>query len=501
LKTLPKIQFELPVENDQFLKEASQMIDELKNPLDLCYHRVVSKLNKKCKDISMEELGKLAVLLMNCQLENEGRETYSCKPEMSLKQCTIQFDQHIYEIYTLMNHRAVAICSAIKHQQFKAMTEMTIDRLVQVSQSQASVLNEALQKARRINELSLQNIEEFREGQDKIKEAQILNIEALANTKEQIHEISLDLQRQIEIHRNSQVKLFDIEKSTDQLSRKIDDVMRYLDGIVNIISIISNIISSIEGGFGKVAELTSEIGIEITQEFFMCTLVNIFYFTCGMIFIIFMNIRPKYKYVLILLFIFNTIAAFHNSEVPLIAFNVFVWISCLGFMFADKLKEKIELCSLEFNFLKFTRCNRNINTTDDEIEKRRSLSRARSKTPLGNIKVNSSAKPSDNITNINEEEDTEMVEIYAQEQQLVKNQQQQQLQASTSFVRAETPLGRPMTPAMMRVMQTERAGTPWQSNMQGRVQCNSTTTKGLQCRNASIEGQLHCRVHSYNNSK
>jgi hypothetical protein len=30
----------------------------------------------------MEEIGKLAVMMLNCQLEIEGRKTFPCKPEM-----------------------------------------------------------------------------------------------------------------------------------------------------------------------------------------------------------------------------------------------------------------------------------------------------------------------------------------------------------------------------------------------------------------------------------
>jgi hypothetical protein len=82
LKTLPKVQYELPAENEEFLREGLKLIDAPRESLDLCTHRVVQTLTKDCNKLNLEEVGKLAVMMLNCQLEIEGRETFSCKPEM-----------------------------------------------------------------------------------------------------------------------------------------------------------------------------------------------------------------------------------------------------------------------------------------------------------------------------------------------------------------------------------------------------------------------------------
>lgn len=81
-KKLPNVQFELPTENDEFIKEALLLLDAPREALDLCTHRVVQSLKKNCNQLSMEEVGKLAVMMLNCQLENEGRPMFACKPEM-----------------------------------------------------------------------------------------------------------------------------------------------------------------------------------------------------------------------------------------------------------------------------------------------------------------------------------------------------------------------------------------------------------------------------------
>ena len=56
--------------------------------------------------------------------------------------------------------------------------------------------------------------------------------------------------------------------------------------------------------------------------------------------------------------------------------------------------------------------------------------------------------------------------------------------------------------AMQRVLQSEssfdRSGnaTPF-LNQSGRIQCQATTAKGAQCRNAALAGNSKCRVHNY----
>lgn len=81
-KKLPKIQFELPTDNAEFLKDALRLIDAPRDTLDYCTHRIVMTLKKNCNQLGLEEIGKLGVMMLNCQLELEGRTIYPCKPEM-----------------------------------------------------------------------------------------------------------------------------------------------------------------------------------------------------------------------------------------------------------------------------------------------------------------------------------------------------------------------------------------------------------------------------------
>lgn len=85
MKQIPDISFELPVEDEEFLKEGLALINAPREALDLCTHRVILTLKKNCNQLSSEEVNKLAVMMMNCQLEVEGRQTYPCRPEMVRK--------------------------------------------------------------------------------------------------------------------------------------------------------------------------------------------------------------------------------------------------------------------------------------------------------------------------------------------------------------------------------------------------------------------------------
>lgn len=90
LKKLPDVDFELPIENDEFIMQGLEAIKAPKSALDICSHRVILQLQKNCNQLTMEEIGKLSIMLMNCQLTVENRPKLPCKPEMVRKLITIR---------------------------------------------------------------------------------------------------------------------------------------------------------------------------------------------------------------------------------------------------------------------------------------------------------------------------------------------------------------------------------------------------------------------------
>lgn len=98
--------------------------------LDLCHHRVVLKLRNSCNEMNAEQIGKLAVMLLNCQSSSEGRVLFECTGDMSLKECTTNMDGETWNAYHLITNRAKAVCMATRHEQFRGLTELTVNKLM-----------------------------------------------------------------------------------------------------------------------------------------------------------------------------------------------------------------------------------------------------------------------------------------------------------------------------------------------------------------------------------
>ncbi|XP_043493018.1 protein brambleberry-like [Polistes fuscatus] len=138
---LISIPYETMTEDEKFLKEAAKLTNiQVSSPLETCQHKVIMKIRTSCYDMNEEELAKLSVNLLNCQSAVEGRKTFPCTEEMSLKQCTTDMDTDTWNAYHLMSNRARAVCYATRSTQFRALTELTINKLMQTAHSQIETL-------------------------------------------------------------------------------------------------------------------------------------------------------------------------------------------------------------------------------------------------------------------------------------------------------------------------------------------------------------------------
>jgi hypothetical protein len=59
----------------------------------------------------------------------------------SLRQCTSSMDPVIWNAYHLMNNRARAVCYAARNQQFRALSEMTVNKLMDSAPSQLNTMD------------------------------------------------------------------------------------------------------------------------------------------------------------------------------------------------------------------------------------------------------------------------------------------------------------------------------------------------------------------------
>lgn len=96
LEALPSVPYEINANDEKFLREATKLIGTSLSDLDICHHRVILKLRKSCHELNAEQLGKLSVMLLNCQSYSEGRSMYECTENMVRTSCLYSSNDHFY---------------------------------------------------------------------------------------------------------------------------------------------------------------------------------------------------------------------------------------------------------------------------------------------------------------------------------------------------------------------------------------------------------------------
>ncbi|TRY85900.1 hypothetical protein DNTS_011921 [Danionella cerebrum] len=153
--------FEISIIDEKFLAEAKQM--EL-SPLDSCHFRVVAQLKATCSSLSEEELAKLGVVLFNCQSEVEGRRTYPCTEEMSLKECTADMDADTWNAYHIVSNRARSVCYATRQQHFRKRAELTVNALISTATSQLDAMKDLKEGQQELREMTAASLDKLLEG-------------------------------------------------------------------------------------------------------------------------------------------------------------------------------------------------------------------------------------------------------------------------------------------------------------------------------------------------
>ncbi|KAA0724088.1 Protein brambleberry [Triplophysa tibetana] len=153
--------FEMSVADEKFLAEAKQM--EL-SPLDSCHFQVVAQLKAICSGLSEEQLAKLGVALFNCQSEVEGRRTYPCTEEMTIKECTADMDSDTWNAYHIVSNRARSVCYATRQQHFRRRAELTVNALISTATSQLDAMNDLKEGQKELREMTAASLDKLLEG-------------------------------------------------------------------------------------------------------------------------------------------------------------------------------------------------------------------------------------------------------------------------------------------------------------------------------------------------
>ncbi|XP_034035306.1 protein brambleberry [Thalassophryne amazonica] len=162
-------QFEMTTTDEKFLAEVKEI--EL-SPLDSCHYKVVSRLKSSCDRLSEEQLAKLGVTLLNCQAEVEGRRTYPCTDEMTIKECTTDMDSDTWNAYHIVSNRALSVCYAARQQLFRRRAEHTVNTLISTAASQLDAMKELKEGQLELRELTADSMNKLLAGHSALQTQQ-----------------------------------------------------------------------------------------------------------------------------------------------------------------------------------------------------------------------------------------------------------------------------------------------------------------------------------------
>ncbi|XP_035509260.1 protein brambleberry [Morone saxatilis] len=161
--------FEMATADEKFLAEAKHM--EI-SPLDSCHYKVVAQLKASCESLSEEQLAKLGVVLFNCQSESEGRQTYPCTEEMTIKECTADMDSDTWNAYHIVSNRARSVCYATRQQLFRRRAEHTVNTLISTATSQLDAMKDLKDGQQELKELTAASLEKLLDGHSALQAQQ-----------------------------------------------------------------------------------------------------------------------------------------------------------------------------------------------------------------------------------------------------------------------------------------------------------------------------------------
>lgn len=163
------VQFEMTIADEKFLAEAKQMV---LSPLDTCHQRVIAQLKSSCESLSEQQLAKLGVVLFNCQAESEGRRTYPCMEEMTIKECTAEMDPDTWNAYHIVSNRARSVCYATRQMLFRRKAEHTVNALISTATSQLDAMKDLKEGQLELRRMTSASLDKVLEGHSALQAQQ-----------------------------------------------------------------------------------------------------------------------------------------------------------------------------------------------------------------------------------------------------------------------------------------------------------------------------------------
>lgn len=198
-QNLPNIRFELSETDEKFIEDSSKLIGRKLSKADFCQQRVVLNLKSSCNSLSDEQLRKLSIDLYNCQLQAESRPSHECSENMPLDDCTSSMSPEEWSSYNQVYGQAKQLCLSIRQDQFRGLTELTINKLASSTQQHLDLM-ERLQGSQKLMEkATLSSLDEITDShlklldqqQEILKMAEFQRHSSEANMREILKEKSL----------------------------------------------------------------------------------------------------------------------------------------------------------------------------------------------------------------------------------------------------------------------------------------------------------------------
>nr|CAD7404690.1 unnamed protein product [Timema poppensis] len=264
--TLKKVPYELMTTDEKFLEDAKKFLDVKLSDLDVCQHKVVLKLRSSCITMSEEEVAKMSVKLLNCQSATEGRQQFPCTDDMTLKECTSPMDAIMWNTYHLMNNRALAVCHSVKNMQFRALNEMTVNKLMTAAHDQLASMESLKESQVKVQTMTSHTLESVAKNntvlmsqQDKlfsmqhnIKDFVALNLRELTREKaliaaghQEIAKLTADIKKSVELTSvSAATQRVEWQENHKELLLQIDKIKNNINAVLDGIELRTQLITS-----------------------------------------------------------------------------------------------------------------------------------------------------------------------------------------------------------------------------------------------------------------
>lgn len=496
--------------DEKFLVEAAKLAKIQLSELDLCHHRVVLTLRKSCNELNAEQMGKLAVMLLNCQSSHEGRQLFACNDNMTLKDCTKDMSADVWNAYHLITNRVKAVCSSVRHEQFRGLTEMTVNKLMTTAHEQLAMMQNLQDNQRHLNELTGQAIDEMQENSEKLISQQN-DLMLLSSTQRAKLESNLkELVREKSLIRSGQVEVANLLTG---LKQKIDESLKQLETQATRSKLQYNsIIDDLQESAGRITDQIDKTAAHITShqestmEQYEYTMVKLRKMNSTIYDLAYLVTGLQQDFEQKLTWISEKIGGtdYLVNRLNIILFHflyLLMGMLCLVFVNADTFSRLAFIFLIPINFiaamldyysLDVVRLTATVLTI---ILSNYSFKYLRTKNLKGMFSmqdriedVTDNAKAPNEAKNVSHDSKIERFKASSPSVRKMNENVEYRSRTPMQEFLNKTVLG-------MNDQSIRKSATPFSTTSAGRVQCMASTSKGGQCRNAAMADGDFCRVH------